>query len=133
MSDNKTTNKRSILIVEDEASTIGALSDKLAREGFSVIVAKNGEDGLKAALSERPDLILLDLLMAVMDGITMFRKLRNENKWGKHVPVIILTNLSSDYDSLLKDITELKPSYYFVKADWKLEDMIAKIHELLSE
>ncbi len=74
--------KNKILIVEDEATICNALRDKLAGAGFLVLAAKNGEEGLKAALKERPDMILLDILMPKMDGLAMLKQLR-ENAWGE--------------------------------------------------
>lgn len=125
--------EKKILIVEDEASLRGALRDKLSLEGFTALEAKNGEEGLAVALRERPDLILLDIVMPKMDGMTMLKKLRAENEWGKSAPVIILTNLTSDNEQRNRDITETEPSYYFVKTDWTLEDILTKIRELLGE
>ena len=124
-------NKKTILVVEDEISLLNALRDKLARENFAVLEAKNGEEGLEVALREHPDLILLDIVMPKMDGVTMLRKLRNENEWGKSVPVIILTNLTSADETRNRDITELEPSYYLVKTDWKIEDVVTKVRERL--
>lgn len=124
---------KKILIVEDELSLRNALRDKLSRENFAVLEAKNGEEGLEVALREHPDLILLDIIMPVMDGMTMLKKLRYENEWGKTVPVIILTNLTSDNEERMRDITNTEPSYYLVKSDWKIEDVVAKIRERLGE
>ncbi len=126
-------NKRKILIVEiveDEVSLRHALHDKFVHEGFSTLEAKNGEEGLQIALRDHPDLILLDLLMPGMDGMTMLKKLR-ENLWGKTVPVIILTNLTSDNEQRMRDVTETEPSYYMLKTDWKIEDVITKVKETL--
>lgn len=123
---------KKILIVEDELSLRNALRDKLSREDFAVLEARNGEEGLAVALREHPDLILLDIIMPVMDGMTMMKKLRQEKEWGKNVPIILLTNLGSD-DKTLKDVTEDKPSYYLVKSNWTLRDVVEKIKELLRE
>lgn len=123
---------KKILIVEDEQDLRKALTDKLTREGFSVLEAKNGEEGLKVALAERPDLILLDIVMPVMDGMTMMKKLREENEWGKNVSIILLTNLSAT-DQIISGIVEDEPSYYLVKSDWKIEDVVKKVRERLSE
>lgn len=125
-------NNKKILIVEDESSLRNALRDKLTREDFIILEAKNGEEGLEIALREHPDLILLDIIMPVMDGMTMFKKLREENEWGKFVPVIILTNLASDNETQHKNITELEPSYFLIKTDWTLENIVAKIRERLN-
>jgi len=122
--------KKTILIVEDEISLCNALRDKFAGEGFSVLSAKDGEEGLKLALSERPDLILLDIIMPVMDGITMLAKLR-EDTWGNNAKVIILTNLS-DNEKVAEALA--RGSYdYLVKSNWKIEDVVAKVCERLKK
>lgn len=123
--------KQGILIVEDEVSMLNALRDKFTREGFTVFEAKNGEQGLEIALREHPDLILLDIAMPVMDGMTMMKKLRQENDWGKKVPIILLTNLNED-DKINIRITEDEPAYYLVKSDWKIDDVVEKVRERLS-
>lgn len=123
-------NKKIILITEDEKSIKNALQAKLISEGFQTLEAKNGEEGLEIALREHPDLILLDILMPKMDGMTMLKKLRSDI-WGKTVPVIILTNLSSADEERNKEITELEPTYYFVKTEKSLEEIVEKIKERL--
>ena len=121
---------KKILIVEDEQDLREALTDKLTREGFSVLAAKNGEEGLKVALDARPDLILLDIVMPIMDGMTMMKKLREENEWGKNVSIILLTNLSAT-DEIISGIVEDEPAYYLVKSDWKIGDVVKKVRERL--
>ena len=121
-------NKKTILVVEDEISLLNALRDKLTRENFAVLEAKNGEEGLEVALREHPDLILLDIVMPKMDGMTMLRKLR-EDLWGKSAKVIILTNLSDN--EKVAEALEQKSYEYLVKSDWKIEDVVAKVRERL--
>jgi len=121
---------KTILIVEDEVSLRHALRDKLTHEGFSVSEAKNGAEGLKSALRDKPDLILLDIIMPKMDGMTMLKKLRID-KWGKDAKVIILTNLS---DSQKVADAMAQGSYdYLVKSDWKIEDVIKRVNERLKK
>ena len=120
-----------IEIVEDEYSQRKALSDKFKREGFMVFEAKDGEEGLKTALREKPDAILLDILMPGTDGITMLKKLRQENTWGKKVPVILLTNLSPDDKNISEEIVENEPSYYLMKANCTIDDVVEKVKERL--
>ena len=67
-----------------------------------------------------------------MDGLTMLKKLRKENDWGKKVPAIILTNLSSDDDQRMKDVTETEPAYYLVKTDWTINDVVERVKERLN-
>ncbi len=123
-------NKKTILIVEDERPLREALHDKFTQDGFSTLEAKNGEEGLEVALREHPDLILLDIVMPKMDGMTMLKKLR-EDKWGKDAKVTILTNLS-DVDKISEAIAHSSHEY-ILKSDWKIEDIVAKVRELLEE
>ena len=107
-----------------------ALSDKFSREGFSVLEARNGEEGLDMALKTKPDLVILDLFMPVMDGKAMMEKLR-EDDWGKKVPIIILTNLNPD-DKTLNEIMASGQAYYFIKSKWQLEDLVEKVRKELN-
>lgn len=125
------TKKQIVLIVEDESSIRHPLSEKFAHEGFLVLEAENGEKGLAIAVGKHPDIILLDIIMPVMDGMTMLKKLRAGSEWGKAVPVIVLTNLSSGDEDRMKDIIQTQPSYYLVKTDWKMDDVVAKVREQL--
>lgn len=132
---NEPKNGKKILIVEvveDEISLRNALRDKLVREGFTMLEAKDGEEGLEIALREHPDLILLDIIMPKMDGIEMMKQLREENEWGKKVPIILLTNLNASDDKINKAITDNEPAYYLVKSNWTINDLVEKIRERLS-
>lgn len=119
---------KKILVVEDEPSLLGALQNKLTQEGFEFIEAQNGQIGLEKALAEKPDMILLDIIMPVMDGLTMLNKLR-EDEWGKKVPVIILTNLSDD-EKVMEAVKQ--GSYdYLIKSNWSIDEVIRKVKERL--
>ena len=92
---------KKVLIVEDEAPLRNAVSDILSFEGFDVFQAKNGQEGLETALKEHPDMILLDLMMPIMDGCTMYKRLK-EDAATKDIPVIIITarsGMSPMFDS----------------------------------
>ncbi|HSE35281.1 MAG TPA: response regulator [Candidatus Paceibacterota bacterium] len=116
---------KKVLIVEDEAPLRNAVSDILSFEGFQVFQAKNGQEGLDIALAEHPDLILLDLMMPVMDGLTMLEKLREDKEWGKSASVILLTNIN-DPDKVAQ-ATEAGSYDFLVKSDWNIEDVVRKI------
>jgi CheY-like chemotaxis protein len=118
-----------ILIVEDEKTQRKVLHDNLAIKGYSILEAKDGADGLKTALREHPDIILLDVRMPKMDGITMMHKLR-EDVWGKKAAIIILTNYDTN-DGQLLQITVDQPSYYLIKASSSLDQILEKIQEVL--
>ena len=119
---------KKILIVEDEISLINVLYDKFTKEGFSVTKAKNGKEGLAVALSDKPDLILLDIDLPVMDGMAMLKELR-EHESGKDTEVILLTN--SMNRSMVAEALEHGSHDYLVKSDWKLEDLVTLVQNKL--
>ena len=119
---------KKILIVEDEQSLREPLVKKFSGENFEVLQAEDGEKGLKIAKKEHPDLILLDILMPKMDGMTACKKLR-EDEWGKDVPIIFLTNLNDAQQ--VTDATEAGVYDYLVKSDWRIEDVVKKVREKL--
>ena len=123
--------KKTILIIEDDLSALNALVDKLTREGFKTLQAKDGEEGFMLAKQTQPDLILLDIIIPKMDGLSVMKKLRAENAWGKNVPIILLTNLSPDDEKINASITEDVPAYYLVKTNWSMDDVVAKVRERL--
>ena len=79
-----------ILAVDDEEDILELLRFNLTKEGFAVVCAASGEEALKAALSQRPDLILLDLLLPAMDGLEVARRLKS-NPSTQEIPVIMVT------------------------------------------
>lgn len=117
-----------ILIVEDEKPLRQALVDKFTREGFSILEAKDGEEGLRAAQDKHPALILLDIIMPKMDGMTMLQELRRDDAAGK-IPVIILTNLT-DAKAVEKAVGQGVYDF-LVKSDWRLEEVVAKVKKKL--
>jgi CheY-like chemotaxis protein len=121
---------KTILVVEDDRPVLDALDEKFTREGFRILRARNGAEGIDALCAEQPDLILLDIVMPVMDGITMLRRLK-ENDRNKDIPVLVLTNLS-DADKL-KECLENGAFDCLVKSDWKLEDVVGKVKERLGQ
>ncbi|MBN2016224.1 response regulator [Candidatus Dojkabacteria bacterium] len=123
-----TPNLKKVLIIEDEEPMRRVLIDEFKAEGFSPIEACDGGEGLEIALKEKPDIILLDIMMQEMDGLTMLKKLR-EDRWGQTVPVLLLTNLS-DIDKVSEAI-QIGIAGYLVKSDWKLEDVINKVKDQL--
>lgn len=125
-------NKKVLLVVEDSLSLRNVLRDTLKEEGFNILEAGDGENGLKIATKEHPDLILLDILMPKIDGMTMMAELRKSDEWGKSVPVILLTNVSPDNDKINNAIAENEPAYYLVKSKTILSDVVEKVKERLA-
>ena len=121
--------KKVILIVEDDASYLIPLSKELQVRGYEILQAMNGTEGVKVALDNHPDLIVLDILMPAMDGMTTMNNLRRDI-WGKTVPIIMLTNLNPD-DKILKGVVQDEPAYYLIKSEISLDTIVEKIDSLL--
>lgn len=121
-------NGKTILLVEDDEQIVNITADSLENQGFEVIKAKNGEEGLEKAIKFKPDLILLDIVMPVMDGMTMLGKLRAD-AWGKTAKVIILSNLSGTEDVHIALENEVFD--YLTKVNWSLEDLVKMVKEKL--
>ena len=113
--------KKKILVVEDDLPLRKILVEKLNNEDFSTLVASNGIEGLKVALKNKPDLILLDIIMPKMNGVEMLKKLR-EDRWGKTVSVLLLTN--DDDPEHMRETLKDNAIDYLIKADWDLDTVI---------
>ncbi len=86
-----------ILVVDDEASIVNIISFNLKKEGYEVVTAEDGEMALDMAKSEKPDLILLDIMMPKMDGYEVCRKIRKDSE----VPIIMLTARADEVDKVI--------------------------------
>ena len=123
--------KQTILIVEDEKVQQQVLSEKLLAEGFGVLTAEDGARGLQLALSDHPDLVLLDNRMPNMSGYAMLKKLRETDAWGEKVPVIFFSNVEPGSKAEREDLDAIAPTAYLMKSDTDLTGIVAKIRETL--
>lgn len=123
---------KKILIVEDEPALLRVLADKFSNEGFSVLEAKNGLTGLKMALEETPEIILLDILMPELDGMEMMKRLREANDYGRKVPIVILTNLDAD-EKITWAVAKDEPAYYLIKSNVDMDEIVEKVNQAMSE
>ncbi len=121
---------KKIIIAEDEKIISEMYKDKLEQEGFNVFCTYDGNETLKLTLKEKPDLLLLDILMPKKAGTEVLKEIRKSGEWGKSLPIIMLTNLNTN-DEILSVINEYKPSYYFIKTNIKINELVEKIKELL--
>lgn len=117
-----------IAIIEDDVSISEMYSYKLQASGYRTIVAHNGEQGLIICKQQRPDLILLDLRMPVMNGDEMLEKLR-ATEWGSTMRVIILTNISKD--EAPRSLSVLGIDRYVVKAHHTPQQIVDIIQEVI--
>lgn len=119
---------KKILLVEDDNDLQETMAEYLSAEGFNVLGAVDGQQGLEMAKSEVPDAILLDVILPKMNGFDVLEMVKSNEKT-KNIPVILLTNLESMED--IQKAFEKGAVAYLVKSDFKLEDVVKKIKEIL--
>lgn len=120
--------QKKVLIVEDDEILANALALKLTHEGFAVLKAQNGQIGLNMIQTNKPDVVLLDLMMPVMDGKTMLRKVREIPQF-KYLPVVVLTN-AGEVDNIRETKEYDNASAFLIKANINPEDVVNMVKEL---
>ena len=118
-----------ILIVDDEPDLAETVRFSLELEGYSVLVATNGEEGLNVARQEKPDLILLDLMLPKLDGYKVCRLLKFDERY-KSIPILMLTAKTQEKDKILGK--ETGANEYLTKP-FDMDELMAKIKSYLSK
>ena len=117
-----------VLLVDDEENFRQIIISAFEKEGINIVVGKNGREGLDKAKEEKPDLILLDLVLPKKTGFAVLEKLKADPNTMK-IPVIILSNLESIND--INKALELGGTTYLLKANYRLDEVVEKIKEVL--
>ncbi len=117
-----------ILIIEDDKFLRELIVKKLAREGYQAIEAADGEEGVRMTKSEKPDLVLLDLILPGIDGFEALIRIRKE-KENINIPVIILSNLGQKED--IEKGLKLGATDYLIKAHFSPGEIIEKVSSIL--
>lgn len=125
---------KTILIVEDEPSFVMTLQDNLVAEGYTVDLAKNGDEAMEHITKMRPNLILLDLLMPKKDGFYVLEQVK-KNPELKQIPIIVLSNLGGDM-SVLGATTDFSAvamyaDDYLIKSQSSIDEIIAMIKDYM--
>lgn len=118
--------KKKILIIEDSPYLAESLADILTLRDFHTLVAQNGRDGVELAVSEKPDLILLDIRLPDIDGYEVYQRIRDD-EWGKDARVMVLT-ASESVETISKNIN-LPVDDIMFKPDWGAKDLLQKIED----
>src|SRR3989344_4615150 len=124
------TQRLKVLIVEDDKFLRDLMLQKLTREGFLVKAAIDGEEGIRTAVEEPPDLILLDLILPGIDGFEVMEHLRNDAKLSA-VPVLVLSNLGQKED--IGRAHALGAADFMVKANFAPGEIVEKIKVVLKK
>ncbi len=120
---------KKILLIEDDPFLGDLLVMHMRKAGLTADLAVDGEKGLEKVRQEKPDLILLDILLPGIDGYEVLRSLKADKDFAK-IPVLILSNLSQGGDS--KRFKELGAVGFLIKANFDLGDIVEKIKEILT-
>jgi CheY-like chemotaxis protein len=118
-----------ILLVEDSEPLRQVLSEKLRDAGYLVLEASGGDEGVRIAIEQKPDMVITDLVMFPTDGIEMTKTIRASGDWGQHVKVIALTNQNQNEE--LDRIKLAEFTDYVVKAETGLDEVVTKVKQLL--
>jgi DNA-binding response OmpR family regulator len=119
-------NKR-ILVIDDDPTLLKLTQGVLTSNGFEVTAVNDAPNGLETAMKQKPDLIVLDVMMPIINGFNICRLLKSQ-KTHKHIPIILLTSRASQAD---QDIgSEVGANAYLAKP-FKTEELLGKIRELL--
>lgn len=120
--------KKKILFIEDEPDQIMMISLRLRKSGFYVVAARNGEEGLAKAVKNKPDLILLDIIMPDVDGFEVCRRLRH-HPVTKKIPIIATT--AAGVDDLERECLAVGANDCLRKP-YDSEDLLTKIERMLA-
>jgi len=118
-----------ILVVDDEADLVETIQFALELEGYNVLVASNGEEGLNIARQEKPDIILLDLMLPKLDGYKVCRLLKFDERY-KSIPILMLTAKTQEKDKILGKETGADE---YVTKPFDMDELMAKVKSYLSK
>ena len=124
-----TQNRARILVVDDELDLVSVLRMGLELQGFEVIEAMDGEEGLRRARQDHPDLMVLDLMLPKLDGYKVCRALKFDDRF-RNLPIIILSARSGDQDRRLA--LDMGADFFMTKP-YEMDALVAKIRQKLEE
>ncbi|MFA4871496.1 MAG: response regulator [Patescibacteria group bacterium] len=122
--------KTKVLLVEDDLMIVEMYKMRFEEEGYAVLVTDKGSEAIEIAEKEKPDIILLDVILPEVDGFTVLQKLKNDIKT-KEIPILLLTNLGQESDK--EKGLQMGAADYFIKAQHTPVEVIQKIKELINK
>ncbi|MDP3093824.1 MAG: response regulator [bacterium] len=121
---------KKILIIEDEEIMLDLLQRKLVARGYQISLARDGEEGLKKMKEERPDMVLLDLIMPKMDGFSVMEEIRKDDNL-KKIPLIVISNSGQPVE--ISRIKELGAKDWLIKTEFDPQELAEKVKSLFGE
>lgn len=129
-SDKETNNNTKVLVIEDDKFLRELIIRKLNAENFNVVEAIDGEEGLKKAGAEKPDIVLLDIVLPGIDGFEILKRMKADPELSK-IPVIMLTNLGQR-DDIQRGI-DMGAVDYLIKAHFTPSEIIERVKKVMRE
>jgi len=126
----KSNSNITVLLVEDDQMIVDMYKMRFDKEGYRVLTTDKGSETLDWAKAEKPDIILLDIILPEVDGFTILHELK-KNKSTSHIPVLLLTNLGQESDR--EKGKQMGAVDYYVKVEHDPADVVAKIKSLLKK
>ena len=123
-------NSKKILVVDDEPDMVEWLTTFFEDNGYETVFAHDGFDGFEKVLTEKPDLITLDITMDKESGIKMYRKLHDSEEASK-IPVIMLTGVSPEFKRFIESRKQVDPPAAYFEKPVEREDLLKKVKELI--
>ena len=118
---------KKILIVEDDTFLQELEARKLSKEGYEILTAGDGAEGLRILKKEKIDILLLDLLLPGIDGFELLEQIKKDKDL-KEIPIVVFSNLSEEKD--IEHAKSLGISEFMVKSNFTLDELVAKIKEI---
>ena len=122
--------KGKILLIEDDVTLARMYEKKFSTDNYQVAIAYDGWDGLKKTISEKPDLVLLDIILPGLDGLAVFKKMRSQTETF-NTPVILLTNVGEE--DAIYECFKLGAVDYLVKSEVTPAQVVSKVESFLAE
>ncbi|MBI4387827.1 MAG: response regulator [Candidatus Omnitrophica bacterium] len=117
---------KKILMIDDDADVRSLIKIRLEANGFNIILASDGDEGLKAIEKEKPDLVIVDIRMPKMDGYTLVREIKSRSSTGS-VPIMILTSHAG-----MKDLFAAEGIEDYITKPFDPDELLQKIHKRLN-
>jgi CheY-like chemotaxis protein len=125
---NEPVKKRKVCVVDDEETIREIYSTALEASGYEVFTAVDGQEGFSVIKKNKPDIILTDIMMPEIDGLTMMRKLKKDPELS-NIPVVVMTNVDNTETSLAAG--RLNPYFYLVKSLFDPQKVVSIVAEIL--
>lgn len=119
--------KKRILLIDDDRTFITLMQGVLRKNNYDVLIASNGQDGIECVEKERPDLIILDVLMPGMTGYEFIQLLRKKNPEAKKLPIIVISSRKS-----MKDFFNMWELSFFIEKPFQPQELLSKIEYALA-